>query len=298
LQKWAIVVATAVLGAGLITGVLTVFFKPLYLLLENPVQAVLKTSPLLLILFLVLVVLGIIVQARSWGMVEETMTVSAPPAAPAQPAVPAEPAIPAETAVPAISASPAAATVGVVAATATEAREEPAPPEPATTQPEPPMAQPSETAAASASPVEAKSPEEIDKFKYNLEYVEGIGPVYAGKLKTIGINNPLDLLEKGAFPKGREEIAATAEISPALVLKWVNHVDLFRIKGVGSEYADLLEVAGVDTVVELATRVPENLHAKMLAVNEEKKLVRQPPTLTQVQDWVTQAKTLPRKINY
>ena len=142
------------------------------------------------------------------------------------------------------------------------------------------------------------SPEEIDKFKYNLDYIEGIGPVYAAKLKAIGINNPLDLLERGAFPKGRDEIAAAAGISHTLVLTWVNHVDLFRIKGVGSEYADLLEMAGVDTVVELANRNPENLFAKMVSLNEEKKLVRKLPVLNQVRDWVEQAKTLPRKINY
>jgi predicted flap endonuclease-1-like 5' DNA nuclease len=105
-------------------------------------------------------------------------------------------------------------------------------------------------------------------------------------------------LEKGAFPKGREEIAAAAGISPLLVLKWVNHVDLFRIKGVGSEYAELLEITGVDTVVELAQRNPENLYTKIISVNEEKKLVRQLPMLKQVQDWVEQAKVLPRKINY
>ncbi|OGN92900.1 MAG: ferredoxin [Chloroflexi bacterium RBG_13_48_10] len=138
----------------------------------------------------------------------------------------------------------------------------------------------------------------MDKFKSNLEYIEGIGPVYAAKLNAIGIMNLHDLLEKGAFPKGREEIAQAADISHTLVLKWVNHVDLFRIKGVGSEYADLLEMAGVDTVVELANRNPANLFAKLESVNEEKKLVRKLPVLNQVQDWIEQAKNLPRKINY
>ncbi len=81
-------------------------------------------------------------------------------------------------------------------------------------------------------------------------------------------------------------------------MKWVNHVDLFRIKGVGAEYADLLEASGVDTVVELATRIPDNLFAKLVSVNEEKKLVRKMPVLAQVQDWIEQAKSLPRKISY
>jgi small subunit ribosomal protein S1 len=140
--------------------------------------------------------------------------------------------------------------------------------------------------------------EDEDKFKSNLEYIEGIGPVYAAKLNAIGINNLLDLLEKGAYPKGREEIAESSGISHDLILKWVNHVDLFRIKGVGSEYADLLERAGVDTVVELATRNPANLFATLESVNEEMKLVRKLPVLNQVEDWVKQAKGLPRKINY
>jgi small subunit ribosomal protein S1 len=153
-------------------------------------------------------------------------------------------------------------------------------------------------AAVSETMPDTTSLEESDKFKSNLEYVEGIGPVYAAKLNAIGISNVLDLLEKGAFPKGREEITEATGISHDLVLKWVNHIDLFRIKGVGSEYADLLEVAGVDTVVELATRNPENLFATLESSNAEKKLVRKLPVLNQVQDWVEQAKGLPRKINY
>ncbi|WP_305043766.1 DUF4332 domain-containing protein, partial [Geoalkalibacter sp.] len=83
-----------------------------------------------------------------------------------------------------------------------------------------------------------------------------------------------------------------------LLLKWINNSDLFRIKGVGQEYADLLEQAGVDTVPELAQRKPENLHQKMTELNEQKKLVRKLPTLDQVQSWVAQAKELPRVIHY
>ena len=106
------------------------------------------------------------------------------------------------------------------------------------------------------------------------------------------------MLEEGASPKGRKEIAEKADISEKLILEWVNHVDLFRIKGVGEEYADLLEAAGVDTVPELAQRNPENLYQKLVAVNQEKKLVRQLPTQAQVGDWVEQAKRLPRVIAY
>ena len=132
----------------------------------------------------------------------------------------------------------------------------------------------------------------------SLLKVEGIGPKYAEALKKVGVATAEGLLVKGATPKGREELALAAGISEKLILEWVNHVDLFRIKGVGEEYADLLEEAGVDTVPELKNRKPENLVEKMKAVNEEKKLVRQLPTLGQVESWVEQAKKLPRVIEY
>lgn len=131
-----------------------------------------------------------------------------------------------------------------------------------------------------------------------LEKVEGIGPVYAEKLRAAGVRSTGELLKKGATPQGRKEIAQSAGISDSLVLEWVNHVDLFRIRGVGEEYADLLEEAGVDTVPELAQRNPQNLYEKLVAVNAEKNLVRRLPTQSQVEDWVAQAKKLPRVINY
>lgn len=128
--------------------------------------------------------------------------------------------------------------------------------------------------------------------------VEGIGEVYAGKLAEAGLATTQALLEAGATPKGREEIAEKTGISGKLILEWVNLVDLFRIKGVGEEYSDLLEEAGVDTVPELAQRNPENLYAKLQEVNAEKKLVRRLPAQSQVGDWVEQAKGLPRVITY
>ena len=131
-----------------------------------------------------------------------------------------------------------------------------------------------------------------------LASVEGIGAVYAGKLKESGIRTTGALLKAGASPQGREEIAEKAGISPKLVLEWVNHVDLFRIKGVGEEYADLLEEAGVDTVPELAQRNAENLYAKLKETNAQKDLVRQLPGARQVEDWSAQAKALPRVVTY
>jgi len=131
-----------------------------------------------------------------------------------------------------------------------------------------------------------------------LTMIEGVGEVYAEKLKAAGVTTTQALLEMGATPKGRKDLAEATELSPKLILEWVNRVDLFRVKGVGEEYSDLLEFAGVDTVPELAQRKPENLHAKMLEVNAERKLVRRPPTLAQVENWVAQAKELPRVVTY
>lgn len=131
-----------------------------------------------------------------------------------------------------------------------------------------------------------------------LEQVEGIGVKYAKDLRKAGVRSTASLLEKGATPAGRKEIAAASGIGKGLILEWVNHVDLFRIKGVGEEYADLLEEAGVDTVVELAQRKPENLSAKILEINAKKRLVRRPPSKKMVASWIKQAKKLPRRISY
>jgi predicted flap endonuclease-1-like 5' DNA nuclease len=128
--------------------------------------------------------------------------------------------------------------------------------------------------------------------------IEGIGEAYQKKLAEAGVNSIESLLKAGATPKGRKELAAKSGITPDLILEWVNHCDLFRIKGVGSEYSDLLEEAGVDTVIELAKRKPENLLEKIIEVNESKKLVRRPPSLSMVTSWVEQAKNLPRAIEY
>jgi predicted flap endonuclease-1-like 5' DNA nuclease len=128
--------------------------------------------------------------------------------------------------------------------------------------------------------------------------IEGIGPVYKKKLKVVGIATTEKLLEVAGTPKGRKGLAEKAGIDETLILEWVNLADLFRIKGVGSEYSDLLEEAGVDTVVELSKRVPKNLFEKMVEINTAKKLVRKMPVEKQVADWVDQAKKLPRLVSY
>ena len=128
--------------------------------------------------------------------------------------------------------------------------------------------------------------------------IEGIGPAYAAKLQAAGIQSTEALLKAGATPKNRKELAEKTGISGDLILEWVNHADLYRIKGVGSEYSDLLEEAGVDTVVELAHRNAQNLLEKMTEANEQKKLVRRLPTLGMVSKWIEQAKALPRAVEY
>jgi predicted flap endonuclease-1-like 5' DNA nuclease len=128
--------------------------------------------------------------------------------------------------------------------------------------------------------------------------IEGIGESYAAKLKENGIITLEGLLERGATPKGRKDLAGATGIPDTLILKWVNRADLFRVKGIGEEYSDLLEAAGVDTVVELAQRKAENLYAKLVEVNTAKKLVRQLPTQAGVEAWITFAKGLPRVVSY
>jgi uncharacterized membrane protein len=131
-----------------------------------------------------------------------------------------------------------------------------------------------------------------------LKYIEGIGDVYRTKLFEAGISNVDDLLREGSTVKGRKEIAEQTGISETLLLRWINHADLYRIHGIGPQYAELLEAAGVDTVPELAQRVPANLCDKLAEANAQRKLVRHLPALAQVESWVTQAKELPRVIKY
>jgi predicted flap endonuclease-1-like 5' DNA nuclease len=132
----------------------------------------------------------------------------------------------------------------------------------------------------------------------NLKDIEGVGPVYAERLRGAGIGTTDALLKQGATPQGRKEIADKTGISDSLILEWVNHVDLFRVRGVQEEYADLLEEGGVDTVPELAQRNAENLYQRLVEVNREKRLVRRLPARADVASWIKQARQLPRVITY
>lgn len=133
---------------------------------------------------------------------------------------------------------------------------------------------------------------------YKIEEIEGIGPVMGDQLRATGIANTDQLLAGCATKAQRDALAEKTGISPKLILRFANMADLFRIHGVGQEFADLLEAAGVDTVPELAQRNAENLAEKMASVNEEKKLTRRTPTLAEVTKWVAEAKTLPKVLTY
>lgn len=128
--------------------------------------------------------------------------------------------------------------------------------------------------------------------------IEGVGAAYAEKLAAAGINNTDELLEKCAAPAGRKALAEETGIEEKKILRWCNHADLFRVKGVGPQFAELLEAAGVDTVKELAHRNAENLAAKMAEVNAEKNLVNRVPVASELQRMIDGAKELPGVLTY
>ncbi|MGK2966704.1 MAG: DUF4332 domain-containing protein [Tepidiformaceae bacterium] len=128
--------------------------------------------------------------------------------------------------------------------------------------------------------------------------IEGIGESFAAKLESAGVGTVEALLATAGSASGRTALAEKTGLTTAQVLEWVNRADLMRVKGIGSEYSDLLEAAGVDTVKELATRRADNLHAKLEEVNSAKKLVRRTPTMTEVETWIAEAKTMPPAVTH
>ena len=132
-----------------------------------------------------------------------------------------------------------------------------------------------------------------------IDEVEGIGPAYAAKLKTAGVDTTDELLDRGAKPAGRASLEGATGIAHSLILEWVNHVDLMRIKGVGSEYSDLLEAAGVDSPAELAQRNAANLAQTFQEVDAARpNIVRRVPSATEIQDWIDQSKKLPKVVEH
>ena len=135
-------------------------------------------------------------------------------------------------------------------------------------------------------------------MNYKIVDIEGIGEVYAPKLIAEGIETVEQLLDACAGPTGRKIMAEKTGISEKLILKWTNHADLFRIKGVAGQFSELLEAAGVDTIKEFRHRVPANLHAKMEAVNAEKNLTNRVPAVKEIEKMIAQAKEMEPVVKY
>lgn len=133
---------------------------------------------------------------------------------------------------------------------------------------------------------------------YKIIDIEGVGDAYAEKLIAAGINKVSELLEKCATPKGRKALAEATGISEKLILKWTNHADLFRINGVGPQFAELLEAAGVDTVKEFRHRLAENLQPKLEETNAAKNICNRVPAVAEIQKMIDQAKELEPKVTY
>ena len=135
-------------------------------------------------------------------------------------------------------------------------------------------------------------------WKVKLETIEGIGPVYAGELRNGGIGSVEALLKMGATGYGRMEVAEATGVSETQILEWVHRADLYRVKGVGGQYSDLLMQSGVQTVGDLARRNPKHLYAILHETNERCHLVRKLPTESQVKGWIRYAKSLKKVIQY
>ena len=161
---------------------------------------------------------------------------------------------------------------------------------------DPAVESPPESAVESDSPAVERPLEPAGTAP--LRDIEGIGAVYVQQLENLGLRTFNDLLTAGAGPKDREELAAAVGVGGKLLLRWVNQVDLCRVDGVGPQYADLLEAAGVDTVPELAQRRADNLAKRMAEVNEKQHLVRRLPAESEVARWIESARDLPRIVTY
>ena len=141
----------------------------------------------------------------------------------------------------------------------------------------------------------SKAPSSLDQ---GIEQIKGLEPSHVEKLKIANITTVKDLLETGTTKRGRQTLVRITGASERTALEWVNRADLFRIKGIGKEYSELLNVAGVNTVVQLSRRNPEKLRAKLEKVNDDKTLVKQLPSVETITEWIRHAKNLKRRVEY
>lgn len=133
---------------------------------------------------------------------------------------------------------------------------------------------------------------------YKMEEIEGIGPAYARKLSETGISTTDDLLAQCCEAAGRKKISNKTGISESLILKWSNHADLMRVSGIGPQFAELLEAAGVDTIKELRSRNADNLAAKIREVNDARKLAKTAPAMSVVEGWIEKASGMEARISH
>ena len=317
LRDEVVIVLTAIVGAGFVASGLLRWFD------SGPIR-----TPLWIVIFIVLAVVGIVWQWRRYrhlGLLGFGGPAEKPGAQPAaEPAATrAAPAI--ETGAPAVEGAPVAALgAAAVVAGAVAAKEEPPAAEVAApvVEAEAPVAavgvaaavgageaagaEPAPTVDAAEAAVAAHlkqleatlSASDLGNLREKVDFIEGVGATYGAKLNQAGIVTVMDLLQRGATRKGRADLVAATGIHAGLILTWVNHADLFRIKGVGKQFGELLEAAGVDTVVELGQRNPANLFTRLTQVNVEKKLAGRSPRQDEVNKWVEQAKGLPRVVEY
>jgi DNA polymerase/3'-5' exonuclease PolX len=135
-------------------------------------------------------------------------------------------------------------------------------------------------------------------MSYKINDIQGVGEVYSEKLLAAGVSKAEQLLEQCASPKGRKELAEKTGIAQKLILRWVNHADLYRINGVGPQFAELLEAAGVDTVKEFRHRVAENLQPKLEELNAARHICGRVPALVEVKKMIELAGQLEPKVTY
>jgi predicted flap endonuclease-1-like 5' DNA nuclease len=131
-----------------------------------------------------------------------------------------------------------------------------------------------------------------------VEDIEGIGPKHAATLQAVGVRTSEALLERAGPKAGRDALAAETGISGKLLLEWVNACDLMRVRGIGAQFSDLLEAAGVDSTAELARRNPATLATTFAELNAARATTRRAPTEAMVADWIEQAKQLPKVVTH
>jgi len=129
-------------------------------------------------------------------------------------------------------------------------------------------------------------------MSHSVKDIKGIGEIFAAKLAARKVTTTDELLLFGATADGRESLRATTGVHSRQILRWCNWADLMRIQGIGPQFTQLLEAAGVGSLKDLAGSRAENLKAR---IEDEIRLMRlsaAPPSLTEVRRWITEARMM------